>query len=201
MTDRTCRTCAVDQPVDCFWRQPSRKDGLQTECKTCMRVRTANYHRNNRSALRPKNNAVITARRRADPIRALLSSVRARAKAAGLEFNLTADDIVLPARCPVLGIELSFGIGQGLGASLAQRDTRYSIDRIDNSRGYTPDNIVVVSYRANRIKSDAKLGELLAVARFYERLETEKAGQADLPTMFTPSEKEERSMLVGEHVR
>jgi len=45
-----------------------------------------------------------------------------------------------------------------------------SLDRIDNTKGYTPDNVVVVSNRANSIKRDATPDELMAVAKFYMQL-------------------------------
>ena len=41
------------------------------------------------------------------------------------------------------------------------------MDRRDNSIGYTPENVVVVSWRANRIKSDASAAELQKLANFY----------------------------------
>lgn len=45
-----------------------------------------------------------------------------------------------------------------------------SIDRIDNSKGYIPTNIVVISNRANLLKKDATLDELVAIAEFYDHL-------------------------------
>lgn len=42
--------------------------------------------------------------------------------------------------------------------------------RKNNMLGYTPDNVVVVSWRANRLKSDATAGELATIAAFYESL-------------------------------
>ena len=46
-----------------------------------------------------------------------------------------------------------------------------SIDRINNSKGYHKDNIVVVSDLVNTIKSNATLKELYMVADFYYELE------------------------------
>ena len=39
-----------------------------------------------------------------------------------------------------------------------------------SKKGYTKNNIVIVSTRANRIKSDATLDEIRKVADFYEKL-------------------------------
>lgn len=91
-----------------------------------------------------------------------------------MPFELTADDIKIPAVCPILGIELKFGQKNGE----SERGTSPSIDRIDNSKGYTKSNIVVISNRANCIKRDATLLELQKIADFYTKL----ASEEDSPT-------------------
>ena len=49
-------------------------------------------------------------------------------------------------------------------------DLTKSIDRIDPKKGYVKDNIIVVSMRANRIKTDATVDEIRRVTDFYEKL-------------------------------
>lgn len=98
-----------------------------------------------------------------DPVRYKLALTKHRAKKLGVEFSLTKNDIVIPKRCPVLGIELR--------ASNRARDPYSpSIDRIHNDRGYTSDNIVIVSLRANALKGDATIRELQLIANFYSKL-------------------------------
>ena len=46
-----------------------------------------------------------------------------------------------------------------------------SVDRIDPNGGYVRGNIVVVSWRANRLKGNAMVNELRAIADFYEQLD------------------------------
>jgi hypothetical protein len=82
----------------------------------------------------------------------MLSGASNRAKTKGLEFNLTIEDIIIPVYCPILGIPLY--------TSELDADCSPSIDRIENSRGYTKDNIQIISTRANRIKSDSSIEEL-----------------------------------------
>lgn len=67
--------------------------------------------------------------------------------------------------CPVLGIPLFKGTGK-------LTDNSPTLDRIDSTGGYTKDNVLVVSARANRIKSDATIEELLKVALYYLQLIT-----------------------------
>lgn len=49
------------------------------------------------------------------------------------------------------------------GSAFAQDPNAYSLDRIDNKQGYVRGNIVVMSYRANRLKNDATEKDLEAL--------------------------------------
>jgi len=101
--------------------------------------------------------------RRLRPVVHMLARVRARAKAKGLAFDLTADNIQIPKRCPVLGIPLSISNGSAT-------DNSPELDRINNRKGYVKGNVIVVSRRANRIKNDATVKELQQIASFYANL-------------------------------
>ena len=90
-----------------------------------------------------------------------LNQAKRRAAANGWEFNLTKQDIVIPDTCPVLGIPLLRTDGR-----LA--DSSPTIDRIDSTKGYTVDNIRVISWRANKIKSDATIEELRQILKYME---------------------------------
>ena len=77
------------------------------------------------------------------------------------EASLTVDDIPLPKTCCYLGCVLDY----------SHQDSREhrppnlaTIDRIDSSKGYTPDNIQVISFLANRMKTDATIEQMLAFA-------------------------------------
>lgn len=85
----------------------------------------------------------------------LLNSARARAKKKGIEFTITYKDFMAVSHCPLLGILLDFST-KGRGG----KNNSPSIDRIDPTKGYVPGNVWVISYRANRIKSDATVDEL-----------------------------------------
>lgn len=88
-----------------------------------------------------------------EPEQKLLSSAKSRSKALNIPFSLSLEDIVIPKKCPALGIDMFFTDG-------ARTDNTPSIDRRDPAKGYTKDNIKVISWRANRLKSDASLEEL-----------------------------------------
>lgn len=87
------------------------------------------------------------------PERKMLHRAKARAKKRNIIFDIIADDIIIPDNCPVLGIPIK--VGEKLFGNNSP-----SLDRIDPSKGYVRGNIVVMSYRANRIKNDSTLNEL-----------------------------------------
>jgi hypothetical protein len=105
-----------------------------------------------------------------DPEKWVVGSCKQTAKNKDLPFNITSDDVIIPTHYPALGIELKMGTS-GL---LASRDAAPSIDRIVPSKGYVRGNIVVVSFRANRIKTNATADEILAVGKFYKELKNEQ---------------------------
>jgi hypothetical protein len=87
----------------------------------------------------------------------LLNNAKQRAIKGGLPFSITEADIDIPEFCPVLGFKLTTGKG-----SVDPSST--SIDKIDPKRGYVPGNVQVMSYMANRMKSNATPTELLMFA-------------------------------------
>jgi hypothetical protein len=89
-----------------------------------------------------------------DPRRILFEAARCRARRDSLEFDITIDDIKIPETCPIFGIKLS---------RLCQISAP-SLDRIDNLKGYTRDNIAVISRRANAMKRDGTAEEHQLIA-------------------------------------
>jgi predicted nucleic acid-binding Zn-ribbon protein len=84
-----------------------------------------------------------------------------RCKTSGREFDIEVSDIVIPDICPILGIKLNMNSGR----SGAYRNSP-SLDRIDNSKGYTKDNIQVISQLANAMKCHATNEELRKFAQW-----------------------------------
>lgn len=95
----------------------------------------------------------------------LFYSARKRSRTRNLEFSLTTEDIKIPECCPVLGVPLR---SQWYTGCKTYRGFQHSpsVDRIDNSMGYTSENIRIISARANHLKSDAALWEIRAICDY-----------------------------------
>lgn len=139
---------------------------LSPEAWEAKRVRMAEWRRANYAAniteKREKAATYMRAHRRAQPELHMFTRARCRAKASGLPFSIGLLDIFVPDTCPVFGIPLIVGGSNS--------DQSPELDRIVNHLGYVPGNVIVVSRRANRLKSDATLTEMQLLVHFYGSL-------------------------------
>ena len=111
-----------------------------------------------REESKKKNNDYLRMKRREDPRGPMLADARKRAKAKGLEFDLVKSDLSIPDICPVLGIPLAVSSKRSAGSP--------SLDRVDNTKGYTKENVCVISLRANALKNDATIDELEKITNY-----------------------------------
>lgn len=96
----------------------------------------------------------------------LLRTRKSKARKAGIEFSITADDFEPTYFCPLLrSIEFNFSND---GKS---RSSSMSLDRIDPTKGYVKGNVQLISQRANRIKNNATLEEFEEIAYNWRKLE------------------------------
>lgn len=153
-----------------FSKSKNRPDGLSYWCIPCMRVSNQKSYQKNKSKYqkrslvwREENKAEIKAKkvkdRQESPEKRMLYSAKHRALQKGWEFDLQLGDIIIPEFCPVLGIKLEFYHN-------SQHRTSPSLDRIDSSKGYTKDNIQVISWLANTMKTNASPAELVSFAHW-----------------------------------
>ena len=95
--------------------------------------------------------------------RRLINAARSRAKRKGLPFNLEMGDVIIPPLCPILGIPLAFAEGQADNNSPA-------LDKLVPELGYIKGNVAVISYLANRVKSDGTAEEHLKIADWMDSM-------------------------------
>jgi hypothetical protein len=89
-----------------------------------------------------------------------LLTLRDRALSKGFEVSITSNDLrtrlqLTQGCCPITGHPFTF----------AERNaTDWSVDRVDNKRGYSSDNVEIVSVIANQAKSDLDLAGIIKQA-------------------------------------
>jgi len=97
-------------------------------------------------------------------------AAKARAKKSESPFTLKLEHIIIPDKCPILGIPLFFGTGKC-------SENSPSLDQINAGAGYTPDNYQIISHKANTMKSNATFEQLEKLYFFWksqrERLKRE----------------------------
>lgn len=163
---RVCQTCRL------HWRfenEPGFRDrhlAVQRESQKQKRRANPKEYRASQKRRRDANPEGYRLKNRLwrikNPVKQMLTAARARAKAKGLAFEITESDVQWTGVCPVLNLLLRTD-------NKAQERDSASLDRIDNSRGYVPGNVRVISWRANDLKRNATAEELEAVAKDLRR--------------------------------
>lgn len=140
---KVCTLCKTEKSLDDFPPDKRAPDGKQARCRPCVCAEVKRIYRE-----RPELH--------------MLERARQRARKKGFDFDLTVEDITpLPAHCPVFGQPFEPNNGH-------QNPNAYSLDRIDNSKGYVRGNVAVISYLANRLKNDATPDQLRRIADWME---------------------------------
>ena len=167
-TVKVCNRCKNLKDLFTFSINKASKDGLQDRCKECDKAyQKQRRSENKESFLEYGRN--YQAKRRQDfeyLLQMLLNASKQRALLKNREHSITVDDLIalwpVDGNCPVFGFPLQFNSG-------GFRETSPSVDRIDSTKGYTLDNIQILSWKANRIKAYATVEELEAVVSFMKQ--------------------------------
>lgn len=156
---KTCSTCKEEKLFEEFSINNATKDGLQYNCRTCDNKRQVQRRKQN-PEVHLEYHRKYQRNRRKDfdyRLQMLINASKQRAKLNDREHDINVEDIkaIYPVDgcCPIFGMKLEFN-GAGF------RDSSPSIDRIDSTKGYTRDNIQIISWKANRIKGAASLQDL-----------------------------------------
>jgi hypothetical protein len=141
MNTKICTKCKIEKNINDFsdlWKKlKSEKwviNGKRAECKKCANERRKHcYLKDYRTGL--------------------LSNAKQRSRINNIECTITLEDIIIPEICPILKVPLIRG---------TKNNYKFSptIDRIDSTKGYTKDNIKVISMKANTMKNNATFNEL-----------------------------------------
>ena len=140
---RKCMKCGEVKTFSAFHKHKQCLHGINSVCKECRKpLSTANWQKTSEEYK-------------------IWSRAKSRAKKRNLEFLIDVSDIEIPDVCPVFNVPFDKN----------SNEYTYSIDRIDHTKGYIEGNIMIISNKANRIKSDASLKELEQVVSYVKNCE------------------------------
>ena len=139
--NKCCRSCLAIKPLSQFDKSITTLFGVSNKCKDCRSVESKESWKG------------------CSFEQSMYNSAKGRARRKGLPFTIKVEDIIIPERCPILGVEIAL-----------ERNHRYgpSIDQIVPGAGYTPENILVMSKRANTLKNDMTKEEAVAILNWFE---------------------------------
>jgi hypothetical protein len=172
---KKCTKCGIEKDLTCYSKNRNR---LRSECKDCAAIGKSKYYYENggkekKAATNKKyyyenGGKEKDSKRHRDfrlnnPNAELFRHARHRAKRKNIPFDITAEDVIIPETCPVLGIQLQIG-------EKVVCNNSPTLDRIKPELGYVKGNIQVLSYRANLLKSNATIEELEKVLEHLKKM-------------------------------
>lgn len=156
---KICSNCARSYPETraFFHYQADGKNGFMARCIECKTKHDRDRYKLPDVKKRKAHQSKEWARN--NPEKYMIIQARSNAKARGIEFTITKDDIDIPAKCPLLGIEIIRNV-----FSTGRPDNMISIDRVDSDKGYIPGNVKIISFLANKIKTNATPDQIKRMA-------------------------------------
>ena len=154
VSEKFCPVCQQVKPASSFCKWKQSRSGLYSNCKEC-------------SARRARESGKTLA----GFFRKKLGGIRGRCKSRGLDYNLDLLFVLemydrQGGKCFYSGIQFVFDFAKKEHRYMTARDWssgKYSpsIDRIDDSRGYTRDNVVLACYVINIMRNTQTQDEFI----------------------------------------
>ena len=158
---KKCTKCLENKEISEFHILKTSKEGLSAWCKPCKKEydkeyrssdKVQNYYKSEEYKLKKINYI------NQNYLKRKINNIKSKIKFSGrnLEFSITEKDLKIIKYCPLLNIELDYCVGSG-----RKNWNSVSIDRIDNSKGYIPGNVWIISKLANTMKNCATKDQLI----------------------------------------
>lgn len=143
VVSKWCSVCSRHKPLDEFNRASKAWDGLAGWCRQCSATKNKEkYHKYSNKTMK-----------------AVFREMKTRSAKRGWDFAITEGCVnqlwaKQNGRCYYSGVELTTSISD---------PNKMSIDRIDSTKGYIRDNVVLCTVRINLMKRDMSMQEFLTV--------------------------------------
>ena len=149
---KRCYACRETKHITEFYKNHSRPDGLNSECKACAKERNKKYNTSEAYKKWVKKH----------PHYAWAKSSIKSHKRKGFEVQITVKELAEIAKesksCPFCGNIFSWNQGNGNGKLHHNSPT---LDRIDNGKIISDDSIQIICHRCNTTKSGRTMKEFI----------------------------------------
>jgi len=173
METKICNKCNIEQPLDNFYFYPSGKSRIRT-CKDCEAFRAYKWNEKNKERKR-HTEGKYKSEERGYLINLYVSISKPSAvKSRGIECKITKQEFfeqwmlhkerMAGIFCEYTGLPVTFnrGIIKG-GGQKSRSATNLSVDRLDNTKPYSIENIVFCRADFNNRKNQVNLDDCLKI--------------------------------------
>lgn len=171
---KICTKCKIEKENTEFHKCSVNKDGLYKWCKLCKIEYDKEYRKSDKiqnlyksEKYREKKKIYEQNRRLNSPEIIMFTWIKNRAKRMNIPFNLNPEDIIIPEKCPLLEIPIFIKPYKEKGSFCPNSP---SLDKIIPELGYIKGNIMVISMKANIMKSNASIEELKIFSKNIQKL-------------------------------
>ena len=163
MKTRLCPKCQKEKLIEDFHK------GNTSWCKFCKKEYDEIYRKQEKTQTlykskeyRDRKGEYRKKLASTNPAKIMHTTAKHRAKKQNIPFTISVEDIIIPEYCPILNIKLERKEYGKKGTFIPESP---SLDKIIPELGYTKENIIVISMKANTMKSNASLEELELFSR------------------------------------
>lgn len=160
ITTKICVTCKKEMDVSNFNKNSSSPDGYRNTCKACRHTQTKAIRDANKDAHNERGRNNYNKMKAEKPFRLFAVNCITNHKANGFQVDITKDELEQLAKdspvCAYCGETLEYSSGKRANPKAA------SLDRVDNGKVMTKDNVVMCCYDCNRMKAEKSVEALEA---------------------------------------
>lgn len=162
---KICRLCNLEKTLDSFYIENIRDcQFIRTECKECIKDIKKTYRKKIKFSIDGICRQMLRGAKK--------RSVKRKTEKPNFDAEYLKEIYPKDNKCPILKIDL-------IPSENYSSDNSPTLDRIDPKKPYEKNNIVIVSNRANRLKSNASYEELKLIFEYYDNIRKQDEKNTD----------------------
>jgi len=169
VSDKKCTECGKYFPTSnfyCFILKSTGNKRYHSACKNCYKLRMRKWDKTAKEKNNGISRSVICRSKNLKAYAAhIINMARGRSRKKDIEFSIDVPWFLSALdnqqwKCEISGVKMNISAGTN-----KRLFDGISIDRIDNKKGYTPENCWLVCYSVNVFKSNASLKDVIEMSR------------------------------------